>query len=137
MYYEQYIPPPSTVHLVTILLNLSQMLLKAERATTAASSSPTHRPKHFCGTLLASQHCSGINKCFFRIRKSFPAFHIKKNSNNISITVLHRHTRAYPIDTCFCLRCDTFTRGSPKQFFLFFESVVFSHSVSTTDRTLS
>ena len=54
-----------------ILLNLSQMLVKAERATAAASSSSTHRPKHFCGTLLASQHCSGINKCFFRIRKSF------------------------------------------------------------------
>ena len=61
-----------------ILLNLSQMLVKAERATTAASSSSTHRPKHFCGTLLASQHCSGIHKCFFRIRKSFSSFPIKK-----------------------------------------------------------
>ena len=71
MNYEQYIPPPSTVHLVTILLNLSQMLLKAERATTAASSSPTHRPKHFWGTLLASQHCSGINKCFLELGNHF------------------------------------------------------------------
>ena len=74
MNYEQYIPPPSTVHLVTILLNLSQMLLKAERATTAASSSPTHRPKHFWGTLLASQHCSGINKLLFSIRATLFLF---------------------------------------------------------------
>ena len=44
------------------------MLVKTERATTAASSSPTHRPKHFWGTLLASQHCSGINKLLFRVR---------------------------------------------------------------------
>ena len=68
MYYVYYIPPPSTVHLATMLLNLSQILVNAERATTAASSSPTHRPKHFWGTLLASQHCSAINKLLFRIR---------------------------------------------------------------------
>ena len=65
------IPPPSTVHLTTILENLSQMLVKAERATTAeSSSSSTHRPKHFCGTLLASQHCSKIHKYQFRISET-------------------------------------------------------------------
>ena len=74
-----------------MLENLSQMLVKAERATTAESpSSSTHRPKHFCGTLLASQHCSRTHRYPFRIRKTHfltPNYE-KTISFNVSMTTL-------------------------------------------------
>ena len=134
MYHLYYIPPPSTVHLLTILVNLSQMLVKAERALTPESCSSTHRPKHFCGMSFASQHCSRINQYLLRmkIRKPFIILH---QDFFASFTLML--TWAEPIDACFCLSSDTFAWGSSIKCFPFFESGVLSYSVSTADRTFS
>ena len=52
------IPPPSTVHLTTVLWYLSQMLVKADRSAIEVSSSSMHRPKHSSGSPFVEQHWS-------------------------------------------------------------------------------